>query len=250
MRIVSLDFCADQYVIKLADPEQILAVSPNAVSHYSFMRDEAKGLPTVRPIAEDVLIMKPDLVVRSFGGGPNSAAFFERAGIPVLQVGWASTIDGEEAGSIPSLVQEMAAGLGQSERGEEIVAEFRERLSAIKARSAGESVLYMTPGGVTTGPGSLVHEIIVAAGLDNFQTESGWRSLPLERLVYEQPDLVATAYFESVTNRPNSWSSARHPIAQALINKPDVVRLEGAWSACGGWYLLNAVEALAAHRQE
>ncbi|MEP2464128.1 MAG: ABC transporter substrate-binding protein [Henriciella sp.] len=246
MRIVSLDFCADQYVIKLADPEQILAVSPNAVSHYSFMRDEAQGLPTVRPIAEDVLILKPDLVVRSFGGGPNAAAFFERAGIPVLQVGWASNIDGEGVGSIPFLVQEMADGLGQSERGANVITEFRTRLSAIKARGEGETVFYMTPSGFTTGSGSLVHEIMLAAGLDNFQTGSGWRSLPLERLVYEQPDLVATAYFDSETNHSNSWSSARHPIARVQINKPDVVRMEGAWSACGGWYVLNAVEALAA----
>lgn len=250
MRIVSLDFCADQYVIKLADPEQILAVSPNAVSHYSVMRNEAQGVPTVRPIAEDVLILKPDLVVRSFGGGPNAATFFERAGIPVLQVGWASKIDGEGVGSIPFLIQDMADGLGQSQRGEEIIAEFRARLGAIQARRDGESILYITPSGFTTGAGSLVHEAIVAAGLDNFQTGAGWRSLPLERLVFEQPDRVATAYFESEVSHSHSWSSARHPIARAQIDKPDAVRLEGAWSACGGWSLLNAVEALAAPQKQ
>ena len=80
MRIVSLDFCADQYVLKLADREQILAVSPDAVREFSYMRETAQGLPTVRSVAEDVLILKPDLVVRSYGGGPKAGDFFERAG--------------------------------------------------------------------------------------------------------------------------------------------------------------------------
>ncbi|MEL6568851.1 MAG: ABC transporter substrate-binding protein [Pseudomonadota bacterium] len=245
MRIVSLDYCADQYVLKLADREQILAISPDAVKTFSYMRDDAVGVPNVRPIAEDVLILKPDLVVRAYGGGPNAAAFFERAGVPVLQVGWASNVDSEEMGSIPSLIQHMADGLGQSGRGEAVVAEFRDRLSAITARDDGRLAMYMTPAGVTTGPGSLVHEMLVAAGLENFEASPGWRSLPLERLAYEQPDVIAAAFFESLTNHPDAWSASRHPVARAQLDGPDVVPLQGAWTACGGWFILDAIEALA-----
>lgn len=245
MRIVSLDFCSDQYVLKLADPEQILAVSPDAVEGFSFMRDEAVGVPTVRPLAEDVLILKPDLVVRSYGGGPNAAAFFERAGVPVLQVGWASSIDGEDLGSIPSLIQNMAEGLGQAERGQALVTEYRDRLNRIKARATGESTLYMTPAGYTTGSGSLAHDMMIAAGLTNFERSPGWRSLPLERLAYQQPDLVAAAYFDTLTNHPDAWSAARHPVAQKQLNGPDTVSIKGAWLACGGWFIMNGIEALA-----
>ncbi len=244
-RIVSLDYCADQYVLKLADREQILAISPDAVKDFSYMRDAAVGIPTVRPVAEDVLILKPDLVVRSYGGGPNAAAFFERAGVPVLQMGWASNVDGEGAGSIPSLIQDMADGLGQSARGEALVTAFRERLAAISARTDRTAALYMTPGGVTTGPGSLVHEILVASGLENFEESPGWRPLPLERLAYEQPDLVAAAFFDSLQNHPDAWSAAKHPVARAQLEVREVVPLQGAWTACGGWYILDAIEALA-----
>ena len=244
-RIVSLDYCADQYVLKLADEEQILAISPDAAKDFSYMRTSAEGVPTVRPVAEDVLILKPDLVVRSYGGGPNAAAFFERAGVPVLQVGWASTVDGEDIGSIPVIIQSLADGLGQSARGEALVSEFRQRLKYIRKRSTGETALYMTPAGVTTGAGSLVHEMLLAAGLENFQDQPGWRSLPLERLAYEQPDLVAAAFFETLTNHPNAWSPSQHPVARAQISDPDTVPLQGAWTACGGWFILDAVEALA-----
>lgn len=245
MRIVSLDFCADNYLLKLADREQILAISPDGVKDFSYMRPAAIGIPTVRPVAENVLILKPDLVVRSYGGGPNAAAFFERAGIPVLQIGWASNIDSEEMGSIPSLIGHVSEGLGQKERGDAVISEFRARLGAVKARRSGDTVLYMTPAGVTTGEGSLVHEMLTAAGLLNFEAGRGWRSLPLERLAYEQPDLVAASFFETLTNHPNAWSASKHPVARAQLNDRDVVPLEGAWTACGGWFILDAIEALA-----
>ena len=245
MRIISLDFCADQYVLKLADREQILAVSPDAGKQFSYMREAATGLPNVRPIAEDVLILKPDLVVLSYGGGPNAAAFFERAGVQVLQVGWASNVDSEELGSIPSLIQHMADGLGQSERGQALVAEFRNRLQAVAASHSGNNALYMTPAGVTTGPGSLMHEMIRAAGLENFQEKPGWHSLPLERLVYEQPDIIVPAFFETLANHPNAWSPSNHPVARKQLAGPDVLPLQGDWTACAGWFILDAIEALA-----
>ena len=48
-RIVSLDYCADQYVLKFADREDILALSPDAGKRFSYMRAAAEGIPTVRP---------------------------------------------------------------------------------------------------------------------------------------------------------------------------------------------------------
>ncbi|WP_084422183.1 ABC transporter substrate-binding protein [Henriciella litoralis] len=245
MRIVSLDYCADQYVLKLADEEQVLAISPDAVKDFSYMREEAVGVPTVRPIAEDVLILKPDLVVRAYGGGPNAEAFFERAGVPVLTVGWTSNVDSEEVGSIPNLIQHMADGLGQSERGRQLVTDFRARLAAIDKRTNGETALYLTPAGVTTGPGAMVHEMLVSAGFENFEEQPGWRSIPLERLAYERPDVIAAAFFEQKTNHPDSWSPMKHPVAERQMDELTVVPLKGAWTACGGWFILDAIEALA-----
>lgn len=209
------------------------------------MRAKAAGMPTVKPVAENVLILKPDLVVRSYGGGPNAVAFFERAGIPVLQIGWASSINSDEMGSIPSIIEHMAEGLDETERGETLIMEYRSRLAAIAETSTGKSTLYMTPGGVTSGPGSLVHEMLIAAGLENFQTRPGWQSLPLERLVYEQPDRVAAAFFESFRTHPNTWSAAKHPVARTQLSSSDVIPLQGAWTACSGWFILDAIEALA-----
>ena len=92
--------------------------------------------------------------------------------------------------------------------------------------------------------------MLIAAGLRNFQTDPGWRSLPLERLVYETPDRVAAAFFEDFPDNPKTWSASRHPVARALLDGPAVTPLQGAWTACGGWFVLDAIEAMAAGGEE
>ncbi len=238
-RVVSLDFCADQFVLKLLDRVQILAVSPDAEKDFSYMRREAAGVPSVRPIAEDVLVIGPDLIVRSYGGGPHAAAFFERAGVPVLQVPFANDLQG-----IRNAINTVAARLDKTAEGNAVVEEMNRRLAAIQQGNENKNVLYMTPTGVTSGPDTLVHEMLLAAGLTNFQKSTGWRSLPLERLAYEQPDVVAAAFFDLKTNHPSVWSAMRHPVAQRQLSERPTVLLQGAWTACGAWFLMDAIEAL------
>ena len=239
-RIISLDFCADQYVLKLADRKSILALSREAGMDHSYMRETAAGLPTVRPLAEDAIALQPDLIVRSYGGGPNAERFFQAAGIPVLTVGWAGDID-----AIKSVTQDIADGLGQHARGKALVAEIDARLEALPESTRKQSLLYMTPTGVTTGSGSLVHQLITAAGLTNYEPRPGWHPLPLERLASDTPDLIATSYFDTSAHSQDRWSAARHPVARQQVANKTPVNLPGAWTACGAWFALDALEALA-----
>lgn len=242
-RIISLDYCADQYVLRFADRGDILALSPGADKRFSYMRAEAKGIRQVRPRTADVLALEPDLIVRSYGGDPNVTAFMERAGVPVVQIGFPQTID-----QVREEVLRVGGELGQPATAQQVVADMDHRLNALAAKASNNpAALYMTPVGVTTGPGSLVHELIAAAGLANFQTQNGWNPLPLERLAYERPDLVVAAFFESKTNHVDSWSAARHPVAQTQLRELPVSAIEGAWTSCGGWFLIQAVEAMSQH---
>lgn len=240
-RIVSLDYCADQYVLKFADREDILALSPDAEKRFSYMRAAAAGIPTVRPRTADVLALQPDLVVRSYGGGHGIANFLAEPGVPVVQLNFPQSI-----AQVREEVLRVGTELGKPERARALVVEMDHRLAALSDRTGPKSkVLYMTPSGVTAGAGTLVHELFVAAGLENFQDRPGWNPLPLERLAYERPDLIAAAFFESQTNHVDNWSAARHPVARAQLRELPVVPLEGSWTSCGAWFLLDAVEALA-----
>ena len=244
-RIVSLDYCADQYVLKFADREDILALSPDAGKRFSYMRAAAEGIPTVRPRTADVLALQPDLVVRTYGGGHDIADFMKEPGVPVVQIGFPQSI-----AEVRDEVLRVGTELGKPDEAEKLVADMDRRLKALAERSGPQrEVLYMTPAGVTAGEGTLVHELFAAAGLRNFQNRPGWNPLPLERLAYDRPDVIAAAFFESKTNHVDNWSAARHPVARAQLRELPVVPLEGAWTSCGGWFLIDAVEALAVGKE-
>ena len=249
-RVVSLDYCADQYVLKFVDPENIVALSPDAEEPFSYLREEARGLRKIRPVAENILALSPDVVVRSYGGGSTIEHFLKRAGINVVNIGWAAKMDGNDETAIPVITQRVATALGERERGRQAVADYRRRLSNLNLQRIEGSqdkapTLYMTAAGATTGPGSLVHELLIAAGLENFEDQPGWRSIPLEKLAYKSPSMVATAFFYNGANHRNSWSASRHPVARSLRTSTSYVELEGALTACGAWFAAYAAEALA-----
>ena len=112
--LVSLDYCADQFVLAMADRNQILAVSKDAEKPFSHLREKAAGLPKVRAATEDVIALGPDLVVRSWGGDAQALRFYERVGIKTHQLGYASDIEGAAA-----VTREAGAAMGQAEKGQE-----------------------------------------------------------------------------------------------------------------------------------
>ncbi len=243
--VVSLDYCADQFVLGLTNRDDILAVSPNAGSTFSYMRAAAHGLPIVRPRAEDVLALSPDLVVRSYGGGVNAQAFFQRAGVRVLQIRSANNL-----AEVRAMIRHAAHGLGAPERGELLINEMNQRIQAAQVYPPHTAALYVTPTGYTTGPGTLVHSLFTAAGLDNYHTRAGWHPIPLERLAYKIPDVVALATFGDSANHDDAWTAFRHPVARRTMGTVPAVLLDGATTSCGAWFVADAVVALGAlHRK-
>lgn len=240
-RIVSLDYCADQYVLRFAKREHILALSIDADKRFSYLRDEANGLAQVRPRAADVLALEPDLIVRSYGGGPGVTAFMQSAGVPVVQIGFPQNIE-----EVRDEVLRVGAKLGQPQEARAVVTDMDQRLAAlVNRREKSPKALYMTPGGVTAGEGTMIHELMTKAGLANFQDKAGWHPIPLERLAYEHPEMVVAAFFESEAGDVRNWSAMRHPVAQDQLQGRPVAAIDGAWTACGGWFLIEAVETMA-----
>ena len=239
-RIVSLDYCADQYVIALADRENIAALSPDATSSFSYLREEAEGLPQIRPRAEDILTMKPDIVVRTYGGGPAITGFLERAGIRVIQIGYAPDLE-----AVKSHIRETAAALDAETRGAALIRQMEARLAALPEQDQKRAIMYLTSRGATAGRGTMIDDLINTAGFRNFQETGGWASIPLEQLAYEQPRTIATGFFETGDLTSDIWTSARHPVVRRALANAEIVNLPGAWTACSGWFLMDAIEAMA-----
>lgn len=235
-RIVSLDHCADIHVLAFADREDIAALSPGASSDYTYLADKAEGIAKVRPSAEDVLLLQPDLIVRSYGGGPRAAQLFQRAGIPLLDLGWPMSL-----AEVSENTERLGKALGNPDEGKRLAAEIRAQLALSPPPT--DDALYLTPSGITTGPGSMIDEILRTAGFANFEDRPGWHSLPLERLAYEQPGHIVTGFFDSADSFEGRWDASRHPIAASLADIPRT-DLPGAWIGCSAFPIAEAVKRL------
>ena len=242
-RIVSLDYCADQYLLALADRGQIAALSRGAHRDDSYYRARAAGLRQVRPTLEEVLALRPDLVVRSWGGPWDAGQVYARFGVPVLQVGNAADF----AAAREDLLN-AAQTLGHRARGENLAADLDARLARLRqaAPSAPPPIMYLSAGGAVAGEETMIGAVIEAAGGRNVRTEANWAVLPLERMVETPPALIALGFFDSGREQVNAWSPSHHPAMRRALAQARTVRLPTAAIACESWYAIDAAETIAA----
>ena len=234
--IVSLDYCADQFVLALADRDQILALSKDSERAFSYLRDQAAGIPKVRTAVEDVIALNPDIVVRSYGGDPRALALYTRFGIETVQIGYAEDVEGTA-----EVLRAAASSLGREARAEELLAR-----QPPPAAPSGQTALYVTPGGVSAGQGTMIESIMTRAGIENANTAHGWTSLPLERLLLEPPTLMLTAFFGFDDDATDRWSVSHHPVMRRLMANTRMIPMDEARIACGGWFIAEEAATIAA----
>lgn len=244
-RVVSLDYCADQYVLALADREQIVALSPSATAEFSYLAEKARGIAQVRPTPEAVLMLSPDLVVRQWGGGFGAPEVLKRFRVPVAQIGF-----GDSLGDARVNLLAVGEALGQRARALALAAQMDRRLTAV-ARTRPEKVpraLYLTAGGMTSGGGTFIDAALRAAGVSNMTAETGnqgWVPLSLERLALDPPDLFVASFFDKRERRVDAWSPIRHAYLRREMAERPAVYLPGRQVACSAWFVVDAIEAIA-----
>lgn len=242
-RIVSLDYCADQFVLALADRDQVAALSRGARRDDSYYRARATGVRQTRGTLEEVLALRPDLVVRNWGGPWDAEAVYARFDVPVLQVG-----DAHDFAAARADVIDAARNLGHPARGEALARDLDGRLARLSAQAARERppVMYLSAGGAVAGRDVLMDAVIAAAGGRNLRAEADWMVLPLERMVATPPALIALGFFETGRTAVNAWSPSRHPALRRALADARTVSLPAATIACEAWYAIDAAEAIAA----
>jgi iron complex transport system substrate-binding protein len=242
-RVVSLDYCADQFVLALADRDQIAALSRGSPRDDSYFRDRARGIRQTRGTLEEVLALRPDLIVRNWGGPWDAEAVYGRFGVPVLQVG-----DTPDFAAARADLLDAAATLGHPDRGAVIARELDQRLHRL-AQSAPHrrrDVMYLSAGGAVAGSGTMMDAVIAAAGGRNLRTEASWTVMPLERLVETPPALIALGFFDSGREQVNAWSPSHHPALRRALEGARTVNLPSAAVSCEAWYAIDAAETIAA----
>lgn len=244
-RILSLDYCADQFVLALADRSQIIGLSSEARDDHSFYRDRAQDIPRFRASTDLILAQKPTLVVRSWAGDKRLLSLLKQVNIPVISIEFA-----QDPKAIGSNVSNIAKAMGQETRGQAMVADAKKRLARLQGLPAyNKRAIYLTPGAYTTGAGTFVDDVMTLAGIGNAFAElgySGWFPIPMEHLVQSPPELVVTSFYDSRSAVQNHWGVARHGYIRQMLDTTPTVDVPGSMMACSGLFLVEAAEHLRA----
>lgn len=242
--VASINLCTDQLVLSLADDEQILTVSwLSADPEESLLAARAARFPLNYGTAEELLRFDPDVVVAGTFTSEFTRSLLRRLGYRVVEIAPA-----EGVADIARNVKQVAEAVGQTARGDAVVEALDRRRAALEQEAAGRRVgaVVLRPGGFTVGRGSLAHDLLTLAGLDNLAADRGldrWGSLSVETLVRSAPELlISTGYRLDQPSIANTVFD--HPAVEALAADAASLVIPGAEWACGLPRSLGSVEAM------
>ncbi|MEO3389435.1 ABC transporter substrate-binding protein [Mesorhizobium sp. CAU 1741] len=242
-RVVSMNVCTDQLAMLVAGEGQLHSVSFLAADPgMSVLASQADAYTPNHGRAEEVFLMQPDLVLAGMYTAQPAVTMLRRLGFRVEQFAPESSFEG-----IRENIVRMGRLLGRERRAADLVAELDAGLAALKEREGPPlTVAVYSSNSYTSGPGSLSHAVIEAAGLTNIADRLGIKGvqrLPLEELVLQQPDLVVMG--EQDYGLPAlAQQNFNHPAFSAVATPDRMVRIPDRYWICGAPFTLEAVRML------
>ena len=243
-RIVSLNMCTDELVLRLASPKHIASVTwLSQDPRNANMAARALVVPANHGLAEEVLAYKPDLVIAGAYTTRSTVALLKRVGVPVREFGVPSNL-----AEMRQQIRDMANLLGERQNGEELIAGIDARLAALanRTRPAQPRAIVLRPNGFTTGRGSLVDEILTTAGLTNLAAELGidnYGQIALETVALGKADILI---LNTTPDGPPSLAHEilHHPVLARLGDRLKLVALPSKLWTCAGPAMIDAIELL------
>ncbi|ESQ89516.1 hypothetical protein ABAC460_11615 [Asticcacaulis sp. AC460] len=236
-RVVSLDGCADQYVLGLVPQADIVAVSDRAALPDSYFRDRVGTIRRVKPYLETILALEPDIVVRTWGGDLRLLQRLQHHGIKVVNINDVYNYDQarEELFRVGDEVGQPASARIEAHR-------FEEALDNIHNIGRGRSVLYYSPSGYSAGPDTMVGDILTRLGFRLETQTKGFFFLSPEVMLTKKPDVFALAFFDDKVSMRRV--PGRSPVVRKVIaDRPNLV-LPSRAMACSGWFTAYDIESL------
>ena len=245
-RVASMNLCTDVLLHELAAPGQVASVSHMALDPLvSYYRPAMAGLPVNHGHAEELLMLRPDLVLASGYSPSPTTRLLERQGIPVAVVRTPQRL-----AALPAMYRRTARLLGRPRAGERLARRLERLVADVPPRDSDAPVaVVFQANGLTYGAGTLADDVLRAAGLQNLAALEGMEGagyLSLEALIAGRPDVVVMGATGA------GWPSRgqallEHPALVRLARRgsgPRVVHLPERFWACPGAYLTEAVARL------
>jgi iron complex transport system substrate-binding protein len=244
-RIASINLCTDQLLVTLADPSQILGLSP-------YSRDRARSWDAVKAAqfpklsgeAEDVLVLRPDAVVAGRFTKRATRELLKEKGLRVVEFDAARSLDDvkKQIRQMGDLVQHPDRAAAEIKRLDAAIAHAREVVSRKPYR-----VLALSRRGWVAGGDSLTNSLLASAGLGNAAADLGYKLggfASLEAIVSLRPDFLLVSEAGDFAE-DEGRAFMLHPALERFYPAAKRLVIPERLTVCGGPRLSEALDRLA-----
>ena len=245
-RIASMNVCTDQLLLALADSGQILGFSRYSRDGFqSWAAEDARRYRILSGGAEDILVLRPDVVVASQFDKRSTRELLKEKGLRLAEFAVPRTLD-----EVKDQLRQMGEIVHHPERAEAEI----DRLDAAVARARQAvarkhyRVLPLSRRGWVSGSESLVSSLLTETGLLNAAGELGVASggfASLEAIVNLRPDLILVS---ETGDRAEDDGRAflLHPALERFYPPSKRIVIPERLTVCGGPMLAEALDVLIA----
>ena len=243
-RIASINMCTDQLLLTLADPEQIVGLSPySRDAARSWAAEAAARYPKLSGEAEDVLVLKPDFVVAGRFTKRATRELLKAEGFRVEEFDAVRTLD-----ETRRQISRMGELVGHADRAAAAIARVDAAIARAREVVARKPlrVLALSRRGWVSGGDSLTSSLLSTIGLANAASQLGYRLggfASLETIVSLKPDLLLLSESGNFAEDQGT-AFLLHPALEQLYPPDKRIVMPERLTVCGGPMLADALEKL------
>jgi iron complex transport system substrate-binding protein len=245
-RIASMNVCTDQLLLTLADPEQIAGLSRYSRDRFqSWAADDSRRHRILSGGAEDILVLRPDVVVASRFDKRATRELLKEKGLHVMEFDVPRSLD-----EVKGQIREMGAIVRHADRAAAEIARLDAAIARAREVVARKHirVLPLSRRGWVSGSESLLSSLLTQAGLANASAEIGVAFggfAPLETIVATKPDFLLVS--DAADHAEDDGSAfLLHPALQRFYPSSKRIVIPDRLTVCGGVMLADALDLLIA----
>jgi iron complex transport system substrate-binding protein len=243
-RIASMNVCTDQLLLTLADPAQIVGLSRYARNaSQSWAAGDARQYRILSGGAEDILVLRPDVVVASLFDKRSTRELLKQKGLHLAEFAVPRNLD-----EVKAQISRMGEITGHPDRADAEITRLDEAVERARRTVAGKryTVLPLSRRGWVSGSNSLLSSLLAETGLFNAAGDLGVTFggfVSLEAVVNLKPDFIVVS--EAGDHAEDDGRAfLLHPALERFYPPDKRVVIPDRLTVCGGVMLADALDAL------
>ena len=246
-RVVSLNLCADAYLMAFAKPEQILGLTRQSSDPtLSAFVEEASNFPVSGGRMSNIIEQHPDIIIINNYSPPPNKALMDRLGIKIVKLDAANSYQ-----SARTEILQLGKAIHRLEAAKAYLAQLDKELEDARHTELTymPSIINYQRRGIVVGETHILDDIIQLAGAQNLGRDTGRTIGPmsLENLMRLQPDYVLSISEndeQTLKAQDRGSEILSHPALQKMFSAERHIYIPQNLTVCAGATTPKAVAHL------